>query len=291
MTTPMKERFHMAKNKEKKIKAPKIKKEKAPGRGKTALAVTAFILALVSLGGGVYLGYREWRAAQDSEAIGQRVAALEEAAEAEKNLEKVFIQMEPHALAAYMADSAYQYRTGFSSVRYDTGEAGSVRLRVPLTVTIYNNGEQTITVTGAALYPWETVFDEGFRQESLAARQEKGFFGELAQGQRDNFSIGPGESQSIEIDARLRGVYGHPALEAETHSFFMEYFSDPENADPDPADDVAVAGKGTMNGRVNYLFCEALNYYCARRNTQFTLTYRIETGRGNVFSATCAVPF
>ena len=287
----------MAKAKEKKVKPPKAKRAKPPGQGKTALAAVAFILALISLGGGAYIGYRDWQAAQqaalDSEAIDQRIAALEEAAEAEKNQESVVIQMEPHALAAYMADSAYLYSTQFSSARYENSpEANAlVKLRVPVTVTIYNTSEQTITVTGAALYPWETIFEEGFRQEALAAQQEKGFFGELSQGQRDSFSIAPGESQAIEIDARLRGVYGHPALEAETHRFFMDYFSDPEHIAPNPDDDVAVEGKGRMNGQVNHLFRQALSFYCGQRNTRFTLTYVMETARGNSFSATCVVPF
>ena len=286
--------------KEKKTRPPKpekIKKEKKPGRGKTILAVAAFVLALVSLGGGAYVGYREWRAAQQAvenhEAIDERVAALEDAAAAEKNRESVVIQMEPHALAAYMADSAYQYRTRFSSVRFEAGgEANTlVKLRVPITVTIYNNGDQTMTVKGAALYPWENIFEEGFRQEALAAQQEKGFFGDVTQGQREGFSIAPGEFQVIEIDARLRGVYGHPALEAEVQSYLTEYFSDPENALPEPGDDVAMAGKGCMNSRVNYLFRDALGYYCDRRSTRFTLTYAIQTARGNAFSTMCVVPF
>jgi len=282
--------------KEKKVKPPKVRKEKAPGSGKTALAVTAFILALISLGGGVYIGYREWHAAQQAaqanEAIDARVAALEDAAAAEKNRESVVIQMEPHALAAYMADSGRLYGTRFTNVRFEAGgDAGSlVKLRTPVTVTIFNGGEQTITVKGAALYPWETVFEEGFRQETLAAQQEKGFFGELAQGKRDGFSVAPGEFAVIEIDARLRGVYGHPALEAETQRFFAAYFADPENEAPDPGEDIKIEGKGAVNSRVNTLFRQALNFYCAERNTRFTLTYVIETARGNSFSATCVVP-
>jgi len=293
----------MAKEKKvkgKKARPPKMKKPNPPGNGKTALAVTAFILALASLCGGVYFGYSEWNTAKraealakENEAIDERIAALERAAAEEKNRESVVIQMEPHALAAYMADSAYLYRARFSSFRYESGpEAGAlVKLRVPVTVTIFNSGEQTVTVTGAALYPWETIFEEAMRQETLAARQEQGFFGELAQGQRDSFSVPPGESVSIEIDARLRGVYGHPALEAETHRFFMDYFGDPENPAPDPGEDVAVEGKGAMNGQVNYLFRQALGFYCAQRGTRFTLTYAVRTARENVFSATCIVPF
>jgi hypothetical protein len=45
-----------------------------------------------------------------------------------------------------------------------------------------------------------------------------------------------------------------------------------------------------MNGRVNTLFRQALGFYCAQRHTRFTLTYVIQTGRGNSFSATCVVP-
>jgi len=286
--------------KEKTPKPPKVKKEKTPGRGKTALALIAFILALISLGGGIYFGYSEWNTAKqaaalakENEAIGARVAALEDAAAAEKNRESVVIQMEPHAALAYMADSAYLYKTRFSSLRYEANPeaAALVRLRVPVTVTIHNTGDQTITVSNAALYPWETIFEEGFRQEALAARQEKGFFGELAQGQRDSFSIAPGESQTIEIAAMLRGVYGHPAFEAETQRFFMAYFANPENEAPDPDEDVAVEGRGIMNGRVNVLFREALSFYCSQRHTRFTLTYVIQTARGNSFSATCVVPF
>jgi len=284
---------------EKKVKPPKVKKEKSPDRGKTAIAVVAFILALISLGGGVYFGYSEWNTARqaaalakENEAIDQRVAALEDAAAAEKNREGVVIQMEPHAVAAYMSDSAYLYKTRFSNVRYESGETNAlVKLRVPVTVTIFNTGDQTVTVSNAALYPWETIFEEGFRQEALAAQQEKGFFGELAQGQRDSFSIAPGESQTLEIAAMLRGVYGHPALEAETQRFFMEYFADPENVIPDSGEDVTIEGRGIMNGRVNVLFREALGFYCGQRHTRFTLTYVIQTGRGNSFSATCVVPF
>jgi len=288
------------KHKEKKEKPPKIKKEKTPGRGKTAPAVLAFLLALISLGGGVYFGISEWRTAkqaaalaQENESIKAQLAALEEAASVEKNRESVVLQVEPHGLAAYMSDSAYLYRTQFSAVRYeDSPEADAlVKLRVPVTVTIYNTGDQTITVTGAALYPWETIFEEGFRQEALAAQQEKGFFGEVTQGPRDSFSVAPGESQAIEIDARLRGVYGHPALEAEVGSFFMDYFADPENEIPNPDGDVTIDGKGALNGQVNYLFRKALAFYCAGRHTRFTLTYTIQTGRGNAFSATSVVPF
>jgi len=286
--------------KEKKVKEPKVKKEKTPGRGKTAIAVVAFILALISLGGGVYFGWSEWNTAKqaaalakENEAIDQRVAALEDAAAAEKNREGVVIQMEPHAVAAYMADSASLYKTQFSSVRYESNPeaAALVKLRAPVTITIHNTSDQTITVTDATLYPWETIFEEGFRQEALAAQQEKGFFGELAQGQRDSFSIAPGESQVIEIYAMLRGVYGHPALEAETQRFLMDYFADPENESPNPDEDVTIEGRGIMNGRVNHLFREALAFYCSQRLTRFTLTYVIETGRGNSFSATCVVPF
>jgi len=285
---------------EKKIKEPKDKKEKVPGAGKTAIAVIAFILALISLGGGVYFGYSEWNTAKqaaalakENEAIGQRVAALEDAAAAEKNRESVVIQMEPHAVAVYMADSAHLYRTRFSGVRYESNPeaAALVKLRVPVTVTIINTGDQTITITNAALYPWETIFEEGFRQEALAARQEKGFFGELAQGTRDSFSVAPGESQTVEIYAMLRGIYGHPALEAETQRFFMAYFADPENVMPDPNEDVTIEGRGVMNGQMNTLFRDALNFYCSQRHTRFTLTYAIQTGRGNSFSATCVVPF
>ena len=290
--------------KEKKVKPPKvkkekIKKEKAPGRGRTAIAVIAFVLALASLAGGAYFGYGQWNTAkqaatlaEQNEANDKRIAALEDAASAEKNRERVAIQMEPHALAAYMADSAYLYRTRFSSARYEAGDASAlVKLRVPVTVTIYNNSDQTITVKGAALYPWETIFDETARQEALAARQEKGFFGEITQGQREGFSIAPGDSQTMEIDARLRGVYGHPALEAETHRFFMSYFGSPDAVIPDPGNDIRIDGKGTMNGQVNYLLREALDFYCAQRSTRFTLTYVIETARGNRFFATCIVPF
>ena len=292
----------MAKEKKEKLpKPPKVKKEKAPGGGKTAIAVIAFVLALICVGGGVYYVLVERQAAaqaaaaakEERDALKQRVAALEDAAAAEKNRESVVIQMEPHALAAYMADSAYLYRTRFSSVRYESNPeaAALVKLRAPITVTIFNTGDQTVTVKSAALYPWETIFEEGFRQETLAARQEKGFFGELAQGQRDSFSVAPGESQVIEIYAMLRGVYGHPALEAETQRFFMDYFADPETQAPDSGEDVTIEGWGIMNGRVNYLFREALAFYCEQRHTRFTLTYVIETGRGNSFSATCAVPF
>ena len=286
-------------DKEKKVKPPKpekVQKEKTPGRGKTAIAVTALILAVIAVGGGAYLGYRDWHAAQQAAqanaAIDGRVAALEDAAAAEKNRESVVIQMEPHSLAAYMADSGQLYRTRFTNVRYESGgDAGSlVKLRAPVTVTIFNGGDQTITVKSAALYPWETVFEEGFRQETLAAQQEKGFFGELAQGKRDGFSVAPGEYATIEIDARLRGVYGHPALEAETQRFLTGYFADPENEVPDAGEDVRIEGKGTVNSRVNILLRDALGYYCTVRNTRFTLTYTIQTARGNSFSATCVVP-
>ncbi|MDR2687019.1 MAG: hypothetical protein LBB75_04645 [Oscillospiraceae bacterium] len=286
----------MAKTREKKEKQPKIKKEKAPGRGKTALAAIAFVLALIALSGGVFIGYRDWRAAQqaakDKAAFDQRMSALEDAAASEKNRESVAVQMEPHALMAAMADSAFLYKTRFSSVRYEANPQASalVKLRVPVTVTIFNTGDQTVTVTGAALYPWETIFEEGFRQEALAARQEKGFFGELAQGQRDGFSIAPGESQALEVYAMLRGVYGHPALEAELQRFLTDCFADPENVAPDPGEDVTIEGRGVMNSRVNTLFGEALRFYCAQRGTRFTLTYVIRTGRGNSFSATCVVP-
>ena len=279
---------------EKKVKVPKIKKPKTPGRGKTVLSVIALVLALLTLGAGVYFGYTQWRAEiARNEAVDAKIAALEAVNAAEKNKESVFVQMEPHALAAAMADSAYLYQTQFSSLRYETGPEASalVKLRVPVTVTIFNTGEQTITVKGAALYPWETVFEEGFRQETVAAQQEAGFFGELAQGQRDSFSVPPGESVSIEIDARLRGIYTHPALEAETQRFFMDYYADPEHTRPDLAEDVKIEGKGVMNGRVNTLFRQALAFYCTQRNTRFTLTYAIQTARGNSFSATCVVPF
>ena len=292
--------------KEKKIKEPKAPKEKSPDRGKTILAVVALILALAALGGGGYFGWSGWNTAKRAEAlakeneafakaneaINKRLAALEGFAAAEKNRESVVIRMEPHALAAAMADSAYLYRTRFSNLRFESGAQASaiVKLRVPVTITIFNTGDQTVTVKDAALYPWETIFEEGFRQEALAAQQQKGFFGEPAQGERDSFSIAPGESQSIEIAAMLRGVYGHPALEAETQRFFMDYFGDPEKEAPNPDDDVKIDG-GTMNGRVNHLFREALAFYCAQRQTRFTLTYVIQTGRGNSFSATCTVPF
>jgi len=296
----------MAKNKEKKIKEPKIKKEKSPDRGKTVLAVVALILAVAALGGGGYFGWSGWNTAKRAEAlakeneafakaneaINKRLAALEGFAAAEKNRESVVIQMEPHALTATMSDSVYLYRTRFSSVRFESGAQASalVKLRVPVTITIFNTGDQTVTVKGAALYPWETIFEEGFRQEALAAQQQKGFFGELAQGERDSFSIAPGESQAIEIQAMLRGVYGHPALEAEVQRFFMEYFSDPGSETPSLDDDVKIDG-GAMNGHVNHLFREALAFYCAQRCTRFTLTYVVETGRGNSFSSTCTVPF
>jgi hypothetical protein len=280
--------------KEKKAKPPKIKKREKPGRGITALAVTAFVLALAAIGGGAYYVCTERQAtarrAEDMDNIAGRIEFLEEAAAIEKNRESIVIQMEPHALVAYMADSAYLYKTQFSSVRYESGAEASalVKLRVPLTVTVYNCGDQTVTVENAVLYPWETVFEEGFRQETLAAQQRKGFFGEVARGQRDGFSVAPGESRVIEIDARLRGVYGHPALEAETQRFLTDFFADPENEAPNPDGDVPAEGRGAMNGGVNTLFREALASYCARRNTSFTLTYKVKTGRGNTFSATCA---
>ena len=141
------------------------------------------------------------------------------------------------------------------------------------------------------MYPWETIFEETARQETLAAQQEKGFYGELTQGKRADFSIAPGESAAMEVDARLRGVYGHPALETETHQFFMDYFSDPEHAVPNIEDDIAIKGKGQMNGQVNYLFHQALAYYCAQRRTQFTLNYVIKTERGNTFMESCTMPF
>ena len=272
-------------------------KPKPPGRGRTAFAVTAFILAVITLGGSAYFGWRIYRQAEaiekGSSAINDKIAALEEDISAEKNRENILIQIEPHGLEAYMADSAFLYKTRFSSVRFDTGaEAeGFVRLRVPVTVTLYNDGEQTVTVERAALYPWETIFDEGFRQEALVARQAKGFFGELAQGPRDKFSLAPGESATLEIDAMLRGVYGHPAMESEMRRFLAARFSDPEQAAPDPAGDVTVKGKGLMNARVSFLLRDALAFYCDQRGTRFTLTYTIETERGNSFSATCAVPF
>jgi hypothetical protein len=189
-----------------------------------------------------------------------------------------------------MSDSAYLYQTRFSSIRYEGGAQGSVKLRVPVTVTIFNTSDQTITVKNAALYPWETVFEETARQEALMAQQKAGFFGEIDEGQRDNFSIAPGQSYALEVDAKLRGVYGHPGLEFETHQFFKDYF-EKQGQLPATQDDVAVPGKGAFNGQVNYLFCEALAYYCAQRNTRFTLSYVVETARGNTFSATCAVPF
>ena len=292
--------------KEKKSKARRERKEakvnrKRPGRGLTALAVVTLLLALAGIGGGVYYVFTQQQAAaeaaaaakKESDAVGKRISTLEEAAALEKNKESVFIQMEPHGLAAYMADSAYLYKTQFSDVRFDAAVETSalVKLRVPVTVTIYNNSEQTVTVAGAALYPWETIFEETARQETLAREQKKGFFGEVTSGQRDGFSIPPGESVSIEIDARLRGVYGHPALEAETHRFFMEYFGDPANELPGAEGDLAVAGKGVMNGQANYLLCDALAFYCTQRYTRFTLTYTVETGRGSTFSAACAVAF
>ena len=292
--------------KKKKIKPPRVRRPKAPGGGgggggRTAVAVIALLLALASLGGGGYYVYTERQAtaqasaaAKEAEdAFNKRLAALEEAASVEKNKESVVLQMEPHSLAAYMADSAYLYQTRFSDVRFAAAAETQalVKLRVPVTVTVHNNSDQTITVESAALYPWETIFDETARQETLAAQQAKGFFGEVVQGQRDGFSVAPGESVSIEIDAMLRGVYGHPALEAETHRFFMDYFGNPAQAAPDPDADIIAEGKGAMNGQLNYLFCDALNFYCTQRNTRFTLTYSIKTGRGNAFSATCTVAF
>jgi len=284
---------------EKKAKPPKIKEPKvakktiqSSGRGGIALGIAALLLALAGLGGGVFLWITQKNQvalfAREGSAINQKLSDLEEAAALEKNRENVFIQMEPHAPVIYMADSQGLYLTRFSNVRY---EGGSVKIRVPLTVTIHNNADQTVTVTEAALYPWETVFDETPRQEALAAKQAKGFFGEVTRGQRNKFSIPPGESVSVEIDARLRGIYTHPALESELHGFFKDYFADPDHVALDPEGDVAVKGKGTMNGPVNYLFSEALGRYCARRSTQFTLTYTITTARENTFSATCAIPF
>ena len=278
-----------------KIKKPKAKKEpkRGAGKGVAALGVIALVLALAAVGGGIYLWVSQRNqaallAGEDS-AINAKISALEEAAALEKNRENVFIQMEPHAPAVFMANSAQLYMTRFSNIRYE-GEGG-VKIRVPLTVTVHNNGEQTITVERAALYPWETIFDETPRQETLAAKQSRGFFGELTKGQREKFSVPPGESVIIEADARLRGVYSHPALESELHRFFKDYFSDPESESPATAGDIPVEGKGTMNGQVNYLFSEALGTYCARRGTRFTLTYTIETARKNTFSAACAVPF
>jgi len=290
--------------KEKKAKPPKIKEpkpEKEPkqsgGRLGMALGLVALLLALVSAAGGAYL----WAAqknqaallAQKDSAINKKLSALEEAAALEKNRESVFIQLEPHAPAVFMTDSTNLYLTQFSNIRYEAGadDSSHIKIRVPLTVTIHNNSDQTITVAEAALYPWETIFDETARQETLAAKQAKGFFGEVTRGQRDKFSVPPGESVSVEIDARLRGVYTHPALESTLHSFFKEYFADPDHEAPDPGGDIAIKGKGMMNGPVNYLFSEALDRYCARRSTQFTLTYTITTARENTFSATCIVPF
>jgi hypothetical protein len=71
----------------------------------------------------------------------------------------------------------------------------------------------------------------------------------------------------------------------------MDYFADPENETPNPDGDVTIDGKGTLNGQVNYLFRKALAFYCTERHTRFTLTYTIQTGRGNTFSATSVVPF
>lgn len=279
-----------------KIKEPKIKKERAPGTGSKAalaLGVAALLLALAGIGGGVYLWFsqRDQAAAlaEQSSGMESKLSALEEAAAVEKNRENVFIQLEPHAPVVYMADSANLYLTRFSNIRYE-GEGG-IKIRVPLTVTIYNNADQTVTVESAALYPWETIFDETPLQQTLAAKQAGGFFGERTQGQRDKFSVAPGESVTIEADARLRGVYTHPALESELHAFFKAYYDDAENALPNAEEDIALPGKGTMNGQVNYLFSEALGAYCAARATRFTLTYTIATARGNSFSATCAVPF
>ncbi|MCL2106927.1 MAG: hypothetical protein FWH26_07740 [Oscillospiraceae bacterium] len=285
------------KKKLKKEKESSAGQKKGGGRNVAAIAVIALALALISLSGASFFGYREWRGAREAReagrAIDQRVAALEEAAALEKNRESVVIQMEPHGLAAYMADSGYLYTARFSGLRYESGPeaAAAVKLRVPVTVTIFNNSEQTITVKSAALYPWETIFEEAIRQESLAKQQEKGFFGEVTQGQRDSFSIAPGASHSIEMDARLRGVYGHPAMEAETQRFFMAYFGDSAHALPNAEEDVAVKGKGVINGQVNYLFTQALGFYCDQRSTRFTLSYVIETSRGNTFSSSCIIPF
>jgi len=283
--------------KEKKVKPEKIKMEKTPGRGRTAIAVIALVLALAGLGGGVYFGLSLFNQAESlsekNSVLGGKVAALEEAAATEKNRESLVIQMEPHGLAVYMADSAYLYKPRFANVRFDNSPetADSVKQRVPVTVTLYNTSDQTITVKGAALYPWETVFEETAVQETLAAKQRAGFFGELALGQKEGFSVAPGESYAMEVDARLRGVYGHPALEAETQRFLSDRLSGPDDTPPEPADDVAVSGKGLMNGNVNFLFREALGFYCAQRYTRFTLNYTVETARGNTFTASCVVPF
>jgi len=275
---------------EKKVKPPKEPKVKSEssGKGKTALSVIAILLALASIGTAVYFGRNGQRIAQENSAINAKLDKLEQNVNQEKNKESILIQMEPHGLEAYMTDSARLYQTLFSSVRLDETD---LKLRVPVTVTIHNNSDQTITVSEAALYPWETVFEETALQESLAAEQEKGFFGEITKGERNGFSIAPGKSQAIEINARLRGVYAHPAMEAELRQFFSAHFSDPEQTAPSADDDVTVTGKGTMNGRVNYLLRDALGFYCTERNTRFTLTYRVTTARGNAFSSTCSVVF
>ena len=268
-------------------KEPKVKRESS-GKGKTVLGIIAILLALASLSTAIYFGMNGRRIAQENSAINAKLDKLEQNVNQEKNRESVLIQMEPHGLEAYMTDSARLYQTLFSSVRYDETD---LKLRVPVTVTIHNNSDQTITISDAALYPWETVFEETTRQESLAAEQEKGFFGELTKGERSGFSIAPGKSQSIEIDARLRGVYTHPAMEAELRKFFSEHFKNPEQLVPTAGEDLAVTGKGTSNGRVNYLLRDALGFYCTERSTRFTLTYRVTTARGNAFSSTCSVVF
>ncbi|MDR0530913.1 MAG: hypothetical protein LBG83_02480 [Oscillospiraceae bacterium] len=285
----------------KETKPPKGKppKEKKPGRGRMAVALAALLLGTISLAGVAYFGFRaiqseraQTKIAGDYNALKGQIEKLEQAAALEKNRESVVIQLEPHGLTAYMTDSKRLYQTLFSGVRYESNPeaAGAVKLRVPLSVTIYNNSEQTITIQSAALYPWETIFEETAVREPLAARQKSGFFGSLDQGQRDRFSVAPGASYSLEIDARLRGVYTHPALEAEMSRFFMEYFDDPEHAAPSLEGDSAIEGKGVVNGQVNYLYRKALAYYCTQRSTRFTLTYSIKTARGNTFSASCAVP-
>ena len=106
-------------------------------------AIVALLLSLASLGIALFLIFSGQRAARladriakDNETINQKVAALEEAAAAEKNRESAVIQMEPHGLAVYMGDSAALYKTKFSSIRYEGAEA--VKLRAPVTVTIFN---------------------------------------------------------------------------------------------------------------------------------------------------------
>ena len=198
--------------------------------------------------------------------------------ESRARTEDIEISIKSDQLRVYMYDSEYCYQTSFSSMYLTDFLATEffVMSYIPVTVTIYNNSDKTLTIRNSSF--------NSYSPSKTVDVSDNFFYGHILEGDKYNFSIPPGEFKELKIEAHLdvrefSEEIGNIVGE-ELRKYGMGYITEADEYKFEHC---------VSNWIVDNLFDNAFCEIKKQQDLRWEIKYAIQTARGSNFDAICII--